>query len=183
MTSTKVKLKTRALEILWTELQPNEMGVIYLMRSGGEIPETVSKSSLTRIIAVLFKRLDWIVIDQDSTEAPTKVTSNGDESDYQSCEESIDPENQLEEQKGFKNKVCIKGEGNLEMFCEDETTNFIEDNGENLNQKSKGNDKKLQSALLHQDKSEINLLATPMKEAKSADSKNDFIVNLHYECR
>ena len=61
-----MKLKLGAIQVLLTGLQPKEMGVIYLMATGvKEMPETVTKSVLTNIIAFLCSQLDWIENDED----------------------------------------------------------------------------------------------------------------------
>ena len=77
-----MKLKLGAIQILVTGLQPREMGAIYLMGTGiKEMPETVTKSALTNIIAFLCHQLDWIVNDeQENTELSTKTVAKNTES-------------------------------------------------------------------------------------------------------
>ena len=56
-----MKLKFSAIQILLAELQPIEMGAIYLMGAGSEeIPDTVTKRILMNIITFLCEKLDWI---------------------------------------------------------------------------------------------------------------------------
>ena len=56
----QIKLKETAIAILLSELHPTQMIAIYLLASGAEMPESVSKSDLTKIIYVLCTKLDWI---------------------------------------------------------------------------------------------------------------------------
>ena len=47
------------------ELNQNEMWAIYLMGLGKEIPDTVTKFDLSKIIHLLCKKLDWIDEDEE----------------------------------------------------------------------------------------------------------------------
>ena len=74
----KLNLKYSAIQILLAELQPLEIGAIYLMGSGcKEIPETVSKQILMNIITFLCERLGWI----EEEKSPSTVTSFSEDSD------------------------------------------------------------------------------------------------------
>ena len=55
-----MKLKTKIMQILVAELQPNLIGAFTIMSLGVEIPDTVPKSDLASIINYLCKKLDWI---------------------------------------------------------------------------------------------------------------------------
>ena len=70
MGSIKVKLNNSAIEILMAELQPNEMGAICMMGFGREMPGSVTKYHLTKIIAVLCEKLGWIETDENITSTP-----------------------------------------------------------------------------------------------------------------
>ena len=48
------------MQILVTELQPNQMGAFYLMRLGIEIPDSITKNDLVHIICYLCDKLCWI---------------------------------------------------------------------------------------------------------------------------
>ena len=47
-------------------LQDTQMWVSYQMKSGNNVPDSVSKNDLMKIIAFLFKQLDWIEDSEDS---------------------------------------------------------------------------------------------------------------------
>ena len=72
-----MKLKLGAIQILETGLQPTEMGAIYLMVMGiKEMPETVTQTDLTNIIAFLCNQLDWIISnEEENVELSTKATA------------------------------------------------------------------------------------------------------------
>ena len=55
-----MKLKAKVMQILVADLQPNLIGAFYIMSSGIEMPDTVTKTDLTNIISFLCKKLDWI---------------------------------------------------------------------------------------------------------------------------
>ena len=56
----KINLKFKAMAMLKAELQETQMWAIYQMTSGEDIPEFVTKTDLVKILAFLFKKLDWI---------------------------------------------------------------------------------------------------------------------------
>ena len=60
----KLKLKFNAMQILMAELKPNEMWAFYIMAMGEKMPEQVTKAHLTKIIAVLCRKLCWIKDDE-----------------------------------------------------------------------------------------------------------------------
>ena len=60
------------MKILMVELQPNEMGAIYLMGLGQEIPDYITKLDLTNIIALLCKKLGWTQSNEDPTKSILK---------------------------------------------------------------------------------------------------------------
>ena len=63
----QIKLKETAIAVLLTELHTSQMIAMYVMASGSEMPESVSKSDLTEIIFVLCRKLDWIKEEKDSS--------------------------------------------------------------------------------------------------------------------
>ena len=79
-----MKLKDWAIEILMADLGAScqsSMLAIYLMATGGDMSENVTKLDLTKIIFVLCKQLDWVAdngsctefepdVDQSSTKSP-----------------------------------------------------------------------------------------------------------------
>ena len=79
-----MKLKDWAIEILMADLGAScqsSMLAIYLMATGGDMSENVTKLDLTKIIFVLCKQLDWVAdngsgtefepdVDQSSTKNP-----------------------------------------------------------------------------------------------------------------
>ena len=64
----KIKLKFKALSVLMAGLQDTQKWVIYKMASGENLPNSVPKMDLIKIIAFLFKQLDWIEDTVDSIE-------------------------------------------------------------------------------------------------------------------
>ena len=67
-----MNLNFSGMAILMDKLTKSEMYAIYLMASGQEMTDQVTKSDLVRIICVLCKSLDWIENDcnpMDSTTA------------------------------------------------------------------------------------------------------------------
>ena len=72
-------LKFKAIQILMSELQPGEMGAIYLLGLGKEMPVTVTKMNLIKIMGLLFKKLHWVEeAGQDSNKSANVVCpSNG----------------------------------------------------------------------------------------------------------
>ena len=73
-----MKLKFSAIQILLAELQPIEMGAIYLMGAGSEdIPDTVTKRILMNIITFLCEKLDWIERSKIPSESLTVTFSDG----------------------------------------------------------------------------------------------------------
>ena len=70
MGSIKIKLNNGAIEVLMAELQPNEMGAIYMLGFGREMPDSVTKYHLTKIIAVLCEKLGWIEMDEHKNSTP-----------------------------------------------------------------------------------------------------------------
>ena len=60
MGALRVRLNVVAIQVLAAELQPVEMAAVHLMALGKEMPESVSKLDLTRIIFCLCKKLNWI---------------------------------------------------------------------------------------------------------------------------
>ena len=64
-----MKLKAKVMQILVADLQPNLIGAFYIMSSGIEMPDTVTKTDLTNIISFLCKKLDWIEELNETTSA------------------------------------------------------------------------------------------------------------------
>ena len=69
-----MKLKFNAIQILVSELLPDEMGVIYMMGLQKEMPETVTTAVFTNIITFLCRKLDWIETDKEKVEPAIVVT-------------------------------------------------------------------------------------------------------------
>ena len=69
----KIKLKFKALSVLMAGLQDTQMWVIYQMASGGNLSDSVTKADLIKIIAFLFKQLDWIEDTADSIETESAL--------------------------------------------------------------------------------------------------------------
>ena len=63
-----MKLKFNAIQILVSELLPDEMGVIYLMGLQKEMPTTVNTTVFTNIITFLCRKLDWIETEEEKVE-------------------------------------------------------------------------------------------------------------------
>ena len=63
-----MKLKFNAIQILVSELLPDEMGVIYLMGLQKEMPTTVNTTVFTNIITFLCRKLDWIEKEEEKVE-------------------------------------------------------------------------------------------------------------------
>ena len=64
-----MKLKAKVMQILVADLQPNLIGAFYIMSSGLEMPDTVTKTDLTNIISFLCKKLDWVEELNETTSA------------------------------------------------------------------------------------------------------------------
>ena len=64
----KIYLKFEAMSVLMSGLQDTQKWVIYQMTSGKDLPDSVTKVDLIKIIAFLFKYLDWIEGTEDSFE-------------------------------------------------------------------------------------------------------------------
>ena len=80
----KVNLKFKALSVLVSGLQDTQMWVIYQMASGKDLPDSVTKMDLIKIIAFLFKHLDWIEGTKDSiVELESATNVNTEENDTQ----------------------------------------------------------------------------------------------------
>ena len=62
----KINLKFKALSVLMSGLQDTQMWVIYQMASGNDLPDSITKMDLIKIIEFLFKHLDWIEGTNDS---------------------------------------------------------------------------------------------------------------------
>ena len=69
----KMKLNFGGMAILMDELSKSEMWAIYLMASGQEMTDKVTKADLVRIICVLCKNLDWIEKDNNPIEIMNTV--------------------------------------------------------------------------------------------------------------
>ena len=63
----KINLKFKAMSVLISGLQDTQKWVIYQMASGKDMPDSVTKMDLIKIIAFLFKHLDWIEGTRDTT--------------------------------------------------------------------------------------------------------------------
>ena len=75
-----MKLKFNAIQILVSELLPDEMGVIYMMGLQKEMPTTVTTTVFTNIITFLCRKLDWIETEEERSE-PEVVARNKKGSD------------------------------------------------------------------------------------------------------
>ena len=83
-----MKLKFEAVQIIIRELQEIEASAIFLMALGQEMPDSVSKVDLTKIIHFLCKKLSWIQEESGSEETSraekglAKNSLEGDESEF-----------------------------------------------------------------------------------------------------
>ena len=64
----KINLKFKALSVLMAGLQDTQKWVIYQIASGKNLPDSVTKADLIKILAFLLKQLDWIEDTVDSIE-------------------------------------------------------------------------------------------------------------------
>ena len=71
----KINLKFKAISVLMSGLQDTQMWVIYQMASGKDLPDSVTKMDLIKIITFLFKHLDWIEDSKDSIAELQSVTN------------------------------------------------------------------------------------------------------------
>ena len=76
----QIKLKETAIAVLLAELHTSQMVAMYVMASGSEMPESVSKSDLTEIIFVLCRKLDWIKEEKGSSGNINGKSSGNDKS-------------------------------------------------------------------------------------------------------
>ena len=76
MDSLKIKLDFNSMMTLMSELTESEILAISLMAAGQEMPETVRKSDLVRIIALLLKKLNWVVDDQEAPGVEFDIEEN-----------------------------------------------------------------------------------------------------------
>ena len=77
------------MQTLAAELQPNLIGVFYVLSLGIEIPDTVTKTDLTNIINFLCKKLGWIE-EMDDT---TRTKSSEEKNEYKTTHDiSVDGE-------------------------------------------------------------------------------------------
>ena len=133
----KLKLKFNAMQILMAELKPNEMLAFYIMAMGDEMPEQVTKAHLTRIIALLCRKLCWIK-DEDEPVKPSKIWWMNDELDdnRHSPINSPQQDSQLDDSNSHE---ITNFEMSKEDFDEDQTadTNMIQ----NVSAKSQVTDK------------------------------------------
>ena len=74
MCAVKMKLKIEAIGFLANHLQPNEMGIIYLMGMGMTMPNEVTKQDLIRVISVICKKLKWIEDEEDKKGSEKKAS-------------------------------------------------------------------------------------------------------------
>ena len=79
-----MKLKEKIMQILVTELRPNQMGAFYLMRLGIEIPDSITKNDLTHIIYYLCDKLCWIEEDNKTSITDTKSCEENQENNLSS---------------------------------------------------------------------------------------------------
>ena len=70
----KISLKFHAMSILMAELQETQMWAIYQISLGQDMPDSVTKNDLIKVIELLLEKLDWI----EKDEASTKPTSSLD---------------------------------------------------------------------------------------------------------
>ena len=71
-----INLKFKALSVLMSGLQDTQMWVIYQMALDKDMPDSVTKMDLIKIIAFLFKQLDWIEETVDSIEPEIALPCN-----------------------------------------------------------------------------------------------------------
>ena len=56
----KIRLKFNAMSILMAELQATQKWAIYQLSLGQDMPDSVTKNDLIKVIELLLKKLDWI---------------------------------------------------------------------------------------------------------------------------
>ena len=71
----KISLKFNAMSILMAELQETQMWAIYQISSGQDMPDSVTKNDLIKIIELLLKQLGWIEKDEASTKLKISLDS------------------------------------------------------------------------------------------------------------
>ena len=69
----KIRLKFNAMSILMAELQATQKWAIYQLSLGQDMPDSVTKNDLIKIIELLLKQLDWIEKDEVSTKPKSRV--------------------------------------------------------------------------------------------------------------
>ena len=72
----KIKLHFNAMINLMTELTESEILAISLMAAGQEMTETVKKSDLVSIIALLMRKLNWVVEDKEAPGVDFEIEKN-----------------------------------------------------------------------------------------------------------
>ena len=74
----KISLKFHAMSILMAELQETQMWAIYQLSLGQDVPDSVTKNDLMKIIELLLKQLDWIEKDEASRKQTTSLDADTD---------------------------------------------------------------------------------------------------------
>ena len=72
----KIKLDFNSMLTLMSELTESEILAISLMAAGQEMTETVKKSDLVSIIALLMRKLNWVVEDKEAPGVDFEIEKN-----------------------------------------------------------------------------------------------------------
>ena len=68
--SSTVKLKSQTAHLLLSELQPNQVLAVYMMGTGTDMPENVTKGDLIKIIGLLCQKLNWTQNEDEQDQTP-----------------------------------------------------------------------------------------------------------------
>ena len=115
-----MKLKVQAIQILMKELQQEEMGAIYFMGVGQEMPDIVTKLNLTKIIQVLCKMLSWIDEESCQKETSSRIINDMETVDIEHAQLPIVKDeslvvNELEKASSVDNKSELEAKDESPM--------------------------------------------------------------------
>ena len=74
----KFSLKFNAMSFLMAKLEETQMWAIYQLSLGQDMPDSVTKNDLIKIIELLLKQLDWIEKDESSRKPTTLSDADTD---------------------------------------------------------------------------------------------------------
>ena len=120
-----MKLKAKVMQILVADLQPNLIGAFYIMSSGIEMPDTVTKTDLTNIISFLCKKLDWI---EELDETTSAKSSEEKDKNSMSHDHDISVHSELNKDRipSMKDWIEDSLSGPIEGNSEEEVDSFHE---------------------------------------------------------